>query len=142
MIINIDFDGTCVTHDFPKVGKKIGAEKVLKRLVRNRHQLILFTMRSNKKEVYSLSPNIIAVSDNYLDQAVKWFKDNEIDLFGINTNPSQFSWTDSPKSFADLIIDDTSLGCPLIYDKNISNNPFVDWVKVEKMLEVMGYLKH
>lgn len=25
--INIDFDGTCVTHEFPNVGKSIGAEK-------------------------------------------------------------------------------------------------------------------
>ena len=26
MYIGIDFDGTCTTHDFPKVGKDIGAE--------------------------------------------------------------------------------------------------------------------
>ena len=50
MIIAIDFDGTCVTHEFPSVGKSIGAEKVLKRLVDNGHQLILFTMRSDRKE--------------------------------------------------------------------------------------------
>ena len=50
MTINIDFDGTCVTHEFPSVGKSIGAEKVLKRLVDNGHQLILFTMRSDRKE--------------------------------------------------------------------------------------------
>ena len=50
MTINIDFDGTCVTHDFPKVGKSIGAEKVLKRLTDNGHQLILFTMRSDGTE--------------------------------------------------------------------------------------------
>ena len=46
MTINIDFDGTCVTHEFPNVGKSIGADKVLKRLVDNGHHLILFTMRS------------------------------------------------------------------------------------------------
>ena len=44
MILNIDFDGTCVTHEFPNVGKSIGAEKVLKRLTDNGHQLILFTI--------------------------------------------------------------------------------------------------
>ena len=48
MTINIDFDGTCVTHDFPNVGKSIGAEKVLKRLTDNGHQLILFTMRGDR----------------------------------------------------------------------------------------------
>lgn len=25
MIIAVDFDGTCVTHEFPRVGKEIGA---------------------------------------------------------------------------------------------------------------------
>lgn len=35
MDICIDFDGTCVTHEFPKVGKNIGAEIVLKELVGN-----------------------------------------------------------------------------------------------------------
>lgn len=32
MIIAIDFDGTCVTHDYPNVGKDIGASEVLKKL--------------------------------------------------------------------------------------------------------------
>lgn len=30
-IIGIDFDGTVVTHDFPKIGKNIGAVPILKR---------------------------------------------------------------------------------------------------------------
>ena len=46
-IICIDFDGTCVTHDFPKMGKDIGAVPVLKRLVGRGHKLILWTMRSS-----------------------------------------------------------------------------------------------
>ena len=33
MEICVDFDGTCVTHEFPKVGKDIGAVPVLKKLV-------------------------------------------------------------------------------------------------------------
>ena len=32
MTINLDFDGTCVTHAFPEVGKNIGAQRVLKKL--------------------------------------------------------------------------------------------------------------
>lgn len=32
MIIAVDFDGTCVTHEFPKVGKDIGAAPILKNL--------------------------------------------------------------------------------------------------------------
>jgi hypothetical protein len=40
MEINIDFDGTCVTHDFPNIGTDIGIP-VLKKLVANGHKLIL-----------------------------------------------------------------------------------------------------
>ena len=47
MDIVIDFDGTVVTHDFPKVGNDIGAVPVLKELIANGHRLILFTMRSD-----------------------------------------------------------------------------------------------
>jgi hypothetical protein len=35
-----------MTHDYPKIGKDIGAVLVLKELIDNKHQLILFTMRS------------------------------------------------------------------------------------------------
>lgn len=47
MDIIIDFDGTCVTHEFPEVGKDIGAVSVLKELIKSGHNLILFTMRSD-----------------------------------------------------------------------------------------------
>jgi hypothetical protein len=33
MDICIDFDGTCVTHEFPNIGKDIGAIPVLKRKI-------------------------------------------------------------------------------------------------------------
>jgi hypothetical protein len=29
IVIAVDFDGTCVTHEYPKVGRDIGAESVL-----------------------------------------------------------------------------------------------------------------
>jgi len=35
MIIAIDFDGTCVTHDYPAIGKDIGAIRVLWQWLRN-----------------------------------------------------------------------------------------------------------
>ena len=50
MIIAVDFDGTCVTHDFPKVGKNIGAEIVLKKFTDKGHKIILYTMRSHPSE--------------------------------------------------------------------------------------------
>lgn len=117
MYIVVDFDGTVVTHDYPRVGKDIGSVPVLKKLVENKHQLILFTMRSGKE----------------LEDAVKWFAGNEIPLFGIQTNPTQHEWTDSPKAYGQLIIDDAALGCPLVMS-NLSNRPYVNWETVEQYL--------
>ena len=47
MVIAVDFDGTCVTHEFPKVGKDIGAVPGLKELGEKGHKNILYTMRSH-----------------------------------------------------------------------------------------------
>lgn len=141
MTINIDFDGTCVTHEFPKIGKSIGAEKVLKKLVDNGHQLILFTMRSDRKEAKPvIDPTIQNVTGKFLTEAVEWFKRNQIQLYGIQKNPTQLNWTTSPKSYAELMIDDSALGCPLRYDLKISERPFVDWDSVEFYLEKLGII--
>lgn len=118
MKLGIDFDGTCVTHDFPRVGKDIGAVPVLKELVGLGHKLILNTMRSGKE----------------LEDAVEWFKENEIPLYGVNQDPGQRRWTSSPKVHADLYIDDAALGCPIKYDPAVSDRFFVDWEKVRKAL--------
>lgn len=134
MDIVLDFDGTVVTHDFPKIGKDIGAVPVLKELVNAGHNLILFTMRSDVKNPKSVDPFIVCKSGKYLTDAVKWFEKNEIPLYGIQSNPSQHSWTSSPKAYGQLIIDDAALGIPLTLDKRLSDRLFVDWVEVRKML--------
>ncbi len=138
MYICVDFDGSVVTHEFPKVGKDIGAVPVLKKLIENGHQLILFTMRS---DIDNVSHKGVTIPNNLLTDAVNWFKDNGIELYGINTNPTQSSWTSSPKAYGNLFIDDAALGCPLKIDESLSNRPFVDWVKVEEMLINMGLIK-
>lgn len=140
MYIGIDFDGTCVTHEFPRVGRNIGAVPVLKELVENGHQLILFTMRSDKQEELSEHFETISKKETYLTDAVNWFKDNGIDLFGIQTNPTQHSWTSSPKAYCHLYIDDAALGCPLV-DASFPERPYVDWEEVRKLLVKMQILK-
>ncbi len=134
MTINIDFDGTVVTHEFPIVGKDIGAQRVLKKLVEKGHKLILFTMRDDTPDIMDEYFQIKQQGNRYLTDAINWFKYNNIPLYGIQSNPTQLQWTTSPKSYAELLIDDTALGCPLIFDSNISNKPFVNWEEVEKLL--------
>jgi hypothetical protein len=139
MIIAIDFDGTCVTHEFPKVGQDIGAIPVLKRLAEAGHQLILWTMRSDVEAPESSDPAIHAVGGNYLTDAINWFKEAEIPLWGIQTNPDQKSWTHSPKAYAQLYIDDAALGCPLITPRN--ERPYANWGAIQQLLEGRGILE-
>ena len=154
MVIAVDFDGTCVTHEFPQVGKDIGAVPVLKRLVSAGHQIILYTMRDDVHRVCRYQPfsacdsNILIpdTQDNtfgmptVLQVAVDWFRKNSIPLLGANCNPQQHTWSFSNKVYANVYIDDAALGTPLICDPNISSRPFVDWQKVERILEEQGLI--
>lgn len=114
MIIAIDFDGTCVKHAYPNIGEDIGAVPVLKEMVRQGHRLILNTMRSGE----------------LLEQAVKWFENNDITLTDANHCPGQSTWTSSPKVYANVYIDDAALGCPTTIDRE--GNIYVDWRIVAK----------
>jgi hypothetical protein len=124
MVLAIDFDGTAVTHDYPRVGKDIGSAPVLKELVQNGHQLILWTMRSGKE----------------LEDSVNWFAENDIPLYGVQRNPSQDTWTNSPKCYAQIYIDDAALGCPLTFDEALSDRTFVDWTEVREILVASGII--
>jgi hypothetical protein len=140
MIIAIDFDGTCVTHEFPKIGKDINAVSVLKELVGNGHQLVLFTMRSDIINPTGEDNELHLESGKYLTDAVNWFKENGIPLYGIQNNPTQHTWTTSPKAYAQIYIDDAALGCPLKFDKDFAERPFVDWAIVRAMLKRGGVI--
>lgn len=124
-IIAVDFDGTCVTHEYPDVGKDAPyAVEVLKRLEANGVNIILWTMRS----------------DSHLQDAVDWFEQKGIELWGVNENPEQCSWTQSPKCYAPIYIDDAALGCPLLAPLYNGGRAVVDWKSVEKLLQEKFYL--
>jgi len=138
LVIAVDFDGTCVTHAFPEVGKDIGAVPVLKRLVAEGHKLILWTMRSF---ISGTSPVTHKTEEGGLPAALDWFRDNGIELWGIQTNPEQGAWTTSPKAYAQIYIDDAALGAPIKHDTAISERPFIDWPSVEVILMMGGVLE-
>lgn len=139
MDICIDFDGTCVTHEFPRIGEDIGAIPVLKELVEVGHKLILFTMRSDRKKKKKVGDETVVVEENFLADAINWFEDNGIALYGVQKNPTQRFWTSSPKAYGHLYIDDANLGCPLITPTE--GRPYVDWVETRKYLVERGILK-
>ena len=123
-IIAVDFDGTIVSHMYPKIGlDNPSAIRVLKKLIEQGHQLILWTMRSGEP----------------LNEAVAYCEERGISFLGVNSNPNQSSWTTSPKQYADLYIDDAALGCPTQFDPN-TQRQLVNWRDVEAILIRTGYL--
>ena len=111
--ICVDFDGTCVEHKYPEVGNDVPhAVETLNRLHAEGFDIVLFTMRSGESLVH----------------AVDWFADHEIPLIGVNVNPTQKKWTQSPKAYGRYYVDDAAVGVPLIYPN--TGRPYVDWLSV------------
>lgn len=125
--ICVDFDGTIVDHRFPEIGQPVpGALNWLARFAELGGKLILFTMRSDRLE------------GSYLSEAVYFLKDQGIELYGINHNPDQHTWTHSPKAYGHVYIDDAAAGCPLIHPAGFAR-PCVDWGVIGP--KVAGLLK-
>lgn len=140
MIIAVDFDGTCVTHEFPRVGAEIGAAEVLKELTDKGHQIILFTMRSHPNEInQNRTLDGGTINNDPLQDAIDWFKKHDIPLFGVNENPTQKDWTSSPKPYAHIYIDDAALGVPLKHN-SLSERPYVDWNMVKYYLHIKNII--
>ena len=52
-------------------------------------------------------------------------------LFGVNQNPTQQEWTQSPKAYAQVYIDDAALGAPLCNGLDETERPYINWDAVE-----------
>ncbi len=122
MIIAIDFDGTIVTHHYPAIGKPVkGAIEAIKQMQSWGHKIILYTMRSGKE----------------LQEAIDYCQSVGIKFWGVNENPEQKNWTDSPKIYANLYIDDAAYGIPL--DTHyLEDQPFVNWSNVLNIFSAGG----
>lgn len=104
MLIGVDFDGTCVEHAYPEVGRSLpGAAETLRALTDREHKIILWTCREDDPD----DP-----SKQYLSDAVNWFKERDIPLVGINETPldEDFRENGGRKIFANIYIDDTNFG--------------------------------
>lgn len=137
--IVVDFDGTIVEHRFPEISPPVpGALEALKRFQDKGYLIILNTMRGTKQDIkdliksgYDMQP--VNITD-CLTPAVDFIKSQGINLYGINHNPDQKTWTDSPKVYGHFYIDDAAAGCPLIYPEK--GRPYVNWPEIEKDIEM------
>lgn len=154
MIILIDFDGTCIPQ-MPCIGwfeEEIGASKILKKLIKRGHKLVLWTARNSSPDNTFNYLHGKPRTPNSLDEALGWFQKHNIKLFGINTHPEteKIKGTGG-KILGDLLIDDTALGIPLktqvitFYnhvtgETEYIESTYVDWKKTEWLLKEKGIL--
>ena len=99
MNIAIDFDGTVVEHEYPKIGREIPfAVETLKMLIHDRHNLILWSCREGE----------------LLDDAVEWCRKRGIEFYAVNRDypeeTKEGNQVYSRKLKVDLFIDDRNVG--------------------------------
>lgn len=124
MVIAVDFDGTIVEHRYPAIGREIPfATETLKMLIKDKHQLILWSVREGK----------------LLEDAVNWCRERGVEFYAVNRD---FPEEDvdknryfSRKIKADLFIDDRNLGglpdWGVIYKMITEKKSFMDIFKEE-----------
>jgi hypothetical protein len=99
MKIAVDFDGTIVEHRYPEIGREIPfATQTLRQLIKDRHQLILWTVREGK----------------LLDDAIEWCRERGVEFWAVNKDYPEEDVTKnahfSRKIKADVFIDDAMVG--------------------------------
>ncbi len=99
MTIAVDFDGTIVEHRYPEIGEEIPfATETLKMLIKDRHRLILWSVREG----------------DLLDEAVEWCRQRGVEFYAVNRDyPEEEKEKNnhfSRKLKADLFIDDRNVG--------------------------------
>ena len=99
MTIAVDFDGTIVEHQYPDIGRERPfATETLRMLIKERHQLILWSVREG----------------DLLQEAVDWCRERGVEFYAVNKdypeeereNNNHFS----RKLKVDMWIDDRNVG--------------------------------
>lgn len=109
MKIAIDFDGTIVENQFPKIGKPmLFAFETMKALQDRGFLLVLWTVRKGKE----------------LDEAVEFCKQNGVEFYAVNANyPEEVLDEETARKIeAEIFIDDRNIG------------GFVGWSRVWQLL--------
>lgn len=111
VVIAVDFDGTCVKHEFPHIGDQIGAFPWLRQFREEGAHLILWTCRTGDPLV----------------EAVDFCKAMGLEFDGVNEHSYLAEGFDpGPKIGAHIYIDDKAAGCFMRYD-GLMKHAYVDW---------------
>lgn len=135
--IFLDFDGTLVEHEYPKIGRcNFGCVEIVKKLQEAGHKVLLNTMRCKFK-------------DGTLEKAEEWLKNSwrvvvnrdlrdnfQLDHIESTTekhSPSYWDW-DFFKANDLIIIDDQTRDIPL-KRAVMTNGWMVDWEALDKQFK-------
>lgn len=99
MTIAVDFDGTIVENRYPAIGAELPfATDTLKMLIKERHRIILWTVREGKEQ----------------EAAVDWCRERGVEFYAVNKDypeeTREGNQMYSRKIKADIFIDDRNLG--------------------------------
>ncbi len=99
MVIAVDFDGTIVEDRYPEIGtEQPFATETLRMLIRDRHQLILWTVREGR----------------CLEEAIEWCRERGVEFYAVNKDYPEEEMSKnnhySRKIKADFFIDDRGIG--------------------------------
>jgi len=142
MIIYLDFDGTVVEHQYPKMGRcNFGCFEVMKKLQDAGHEIILNTYRAD-------------IGDGTLEEALSLINDrcnvyikdrsqrDTFDLLPITATERKIypaPWhLEQARQTQTLFIDDIAHGMPL-KPAVMTKGRMVDWDEVDKQLEQNGF---
>lgn len=109
LTIAVDFDGTIVENDYPKIGRPMMfAFETMRELQKKGHKLILWTYRHGE----------------LLYEAVRFCSDNGVVFYAVNNDyPEEvFDNKSSRKILADIFIDDRNIG------------GFIGWSKIWQIM--------
>jgi len=99
MTIAVDFDGTIVEDRYPEIGEERAfATDTLRMLLKDRHRLILWTVREGAA----------------LEEALQWCHERGVDFYAVNRDYPEETMANnqhfSRKIKADVFIDDRNIG--------------------------------
>lgn len=136
--IYLDFDGTCVEHNYPSIGRcNFGCIEVIDKLQKAGHQIILNTYRSE------LDEKAFKNSIEWFDKAYMFLRERNLDFdlkpieyLDHKIDPVTWNWEYFRKEGI-IMIDDYSYGIPL-KKAAMTEGKMVDWDLLDKEFILNG----
>ena len=138
MTIYLDFDGTVVEHEYPKIGRfNPGALETVKDLMKKGHLVILNTMRADFQN------GSLQKALDYLNRHPTIELPFEIIALPKKIYPRPWNIVSEGVKFLEIhgiYIDDTAFSMPTVRCNHLINSTMVDWEVVRSELSLLSLI--